>query len=589
MLWRSVVGKLWGTILLLVSVVLGFVAILLLQFFENYYVTTSETRLTNVATRISEMIEDGMDEQTVETVAYQFVDPLSRIIVVKDGQEASYSPGQKGLVNLTVEDLKEDPDLAKVFTEQKKVQKKMYVPLADADDTSNGEIMIVGVPMKNGEGAAFVYQSLQVAQQAVAKSMDFIFLSAGIAIILTTFFAFFLSTRITAPLRQMREVAFEIARGKFQMKAPAVSQDEIGELATALNQMGKQLKFNINALKQEKEQLSGILTSMADGVITLNQEGEVVVVNPPAEKFLKLWNEENKTSGEETLPPALVELFHEVGHDEREKAIELHLQKGNYVVLMTPLYNKTKVRGAVAVLRDMTEERRLEKMHKDFIANVSHELRTPMAMLQGYSEAILDDIVTTKEEVKEFIQIIYDESVRLGRLVNELLDLARMESGRVELYVSEVEIVPFVEKMIRKFQGLATEKNVRLYAQVLTDIETYEFDGDRMEQVLTNLIDNAVRHTNARGNVSLIVHERTDGLVFEVKDSGIGIPQEDIPFVFERFYKGDKARTRSLDGGTGLGLAIAKNIVESHGGEISVSSVVNEGTVFSVFLPKRLS
>jgi two-component system sensor histidine kinase ResE len=233
MLWRSVVGKLWVTILLLVSVVLGFVAILLLQFFENYYIDTSETRLTNVATRISEMIEDGMDEQTVETVAYQFVDPLSRIIVVKDGKAASYSPEKKGLVNLTVEDLKADPDLAKVFTEQKKVQKKMSVPLADTDDTSNGEIMIVGVPMKNGGGAAFVYQSLQVAQQAVAKSMDFIFLSAGIAIILTTFFAFFLSTRITAPLRQMREVAFEIARGKFQMKAPAVSQDEIGELATA--------------------------------------------------------------------------------------------------------------------------------------------------------------------------------------------------------------------------------------------------------------------------------------------------------------------------------------------------------------------
>lgn len=588
MLWRSVVGKLWITILLLVSVVLGFVAILLLQFFENYYVTTSETRLTNVATRISEMIEDGMDEQTVETVAYQFVDPLSRIIVVKDGQTASYSPGEKGLVNLTVEDLQADSDLVKVFTKQKNVQKKMYVPLADTEDASNGEIMIVGVPMKNGGGAVFVYQSLQVAQQAVSKSMDFIFLSAGIAIILTTFFAFFLSTRITAPLRKMREVAFEIARGEFQMKAPAVAQDEIGELATALNQMGKQLKFNINALKQEKEQLSGILTSMADGVITLNQEGEVVVVNPPAEKFLKLWNEENRTTEEEKLPPALVELFHEVGHDEREKAIELHLQKGNYVVLMTPLYNQTKVRGAVAVLRDMTEERRLEKMHKDFIANVSHELRTPMAMLQGYSEAILDDIVTTKEEVREFTQIIYDESVRLGRLVNELLDLARMESGRVELYVSEVELVPFVEKMIRKFQGMAAEKDVRLYAQFVTDVEKYAFDGDRMEQVLTNLIDNAVRHTRAQGNVSLIVHERADGLVFEVKDSGIGIPEEDIPFVFERFYKGDKARTRSLDGGTGLGLAIAKNIVEAHGGEISVSSIVNEGTTFSVFLPKQL-
>lgn len=164
---------------------------------------------------------------------------------------------------------------------------------------------------------------------------------------------------------------------------------------------------------------------------------------------------------------------------------------------MTPLYNQTKIRGAVAVLRDMTEERRLEKMRQDFIANVSHELRTPMVMLQGYSEAILDDIVQTKEEIDEFVQIIYDESVRLGKLVNELLDLARMESGHVELHIGEVDIHPFVEKIGRKFQGIAKDKEVELTVDFRNQIEEYAFDADRMEQVLTNLIDNAIRHTNA--------------------------------------------------------------------------------------------
>lgn len=587
MFWRSVVGKLWITILLLVSFVLGFVMLLLHQFFQSYYDNLSETRLTHFATRISQMIDDGMDERTIENIAYQFVDPLSQIVVVKSGATISYSPEQAGLVRLTLDDLKKDNELGQVFTEKKTVKKKLLVP-KDVS-TNNDEIMIVGIPTKqqNG-GAVFVYQSLQVSNQAMDKATDFIFLSAGIAIILTTFFAFFLSTRITAPLRKMREVAFEVARGKFDVKAKARSQDEIGELATALNQMGKQLKFNINALQQEKEHLSSILSSMADGVVTLNHHGEAVMINPPAERFVKLLDEDYKvleTKGH--IPDVLTNLFHRVVQSEQQQVVEVNFQNGNYVVLMTPLYNQTNVRGAVAVLRDMTEERRLEKMRQDFIANVSHELRTPMVMLQGYSEAILDDIVSTKEEVHEFIQIIYDESVRLGRLVNDLLDLARMESGVVELHWEVIEVVPFVEKIIRKFQGIVKEKSVELHAVYRSDVKQISFDPDRMEQVFTNLIDNAVRHTNEGGEVLLIIDQDAKGVSFEVKDSGIGIPEEDVSFIFERFYKGDKARTRGKTGGTGLGLAIAKNIIETHGGHISVHSVVSEGTTFSIFLPKH--
>ena len=194
------------------------------------------------------------------------------------------------------------------------------------------------------ESAVFVYESLQVPIQGMERTTDFIFLSAGIAIILTTFFAFFLSTRITAPLRKMREVAFEVSRGKFDAKAPMVSQDEIGELATALNQMGKQLKFNMNALQQEKEQLASILSSMADGVITLNQEGEVVVINPPAEHFLQVWQEEKEIELSKNYLLNLLNYSISL-ESEQQQVVEINLQKGNYVVLMTPLYNQTKIRG----------------------------------------------------------------------------------------------------------------------------------------------------------------------------------------------------------------------------------------------------
>lgn len=254
---------------------------------------------------------------------------------------------------------------------------------------------------------------------------------------------------------------------------------------------------------------------------------------------------------------------------------------------MNPLYDARAVRGAVAVLRDMTEERRLDKMRKDFIANVSHELRTPIAMMQGYSEAIIDDIAQTHEEKKDMAQVIYDESLRMGRLVNELLDLARMEAGHLSLNKSEVEIGSFIERIVKKFKGLANEKQIKILAEMDQPHAVLFFDPDRMEQVFTNLVDNALRHTPQGGEVRII--QRTGGekgTVFEIKDTGVGISAEELPFVFERFYKVDKARTRGR-AGTGLGLAIVKNIIYGHGGKIEVMSKLGQGTTFTFFLPAK--
>lgn len=275
-----------------------------------------------------------------------------------------------------------------------------------------------------------------VDERTLLKGMAEIAAAAGIAIVLTTFFAFFLSSRVTYPLRKMREGAQDLAKGKFDTKIPILTQDEIGELATAFNQMGRQLNFHINALNQEKEQLSNILSSMADGVITINIDGTILVTNPPAERFLQAWYYEQNMNIKEgdNLPPEAKELFQNAVSTEKEQMIEMTLQGRSWVLLMSPLYAESHVRGAVAVLRDMTEERRLDKLREDFIANVSHELRTPISMLQGYSEAIVDDIASSEEDRKEIAQIIYDESLRMGRLVNDLLDLARMESA-IQAYI----------------------------------------------------------------------------------------------------------------------------------------------------------
>lgn len=591
MFWRSVVGKLWFTILLLVSFVLFILTVMLLEFFENYHINEKEKALTDTAQKIARILDEHEKDIGLE-ISWELVDEDTKVVIIDSPNEIYYSPNQNQAFQLPLSNLIEDPDLKKVFTEDKTVQKISSFPGNNQPRNNDSRVLIIGVPLKetsSKDGAVFIYQSLEVMQETTQTTTKFIFLAAGVAIILTTIFAFFLSTRITGPLRKMREAAFEVARGKFDTRIPFPSQDEIGELATAFNQMGKQLKFNMNALSQEKEQLANILSGMADGVITFNRDGTILITNPPAERFLQNWyyeqDEDDKKSS--AVPSKVMELFQLAVNTEREQVGEISIQGRFWVMIVSPLYNHKFIRGAVAVIRDMTEERKLDKLRQDFIANVSHELRTPIAMMQGYSEAIVDDIAGTDEEKKEMASVIYDESLRMGRLVNELLDLARMEAGHAQLTLEEVEVNPFLLKIVRKFQGLAKENEIQLELTLDDQHSRLRFDPDGVEQVLTNLIDNAIRHTPNLGSVT--VSERSDerGMYIEVIDSGSGIPEEDLPFVFERFYKADKARTRGRSG-TGLGLAIAKNLINAHKGQITVQSKLGQGTTFSIFIPRNI-
>ncbi|OEH93525.1 PAS domain-containing sensor histidine kinase [Bacillus solimangrovi] len=594
MFWRSVVGKLSFTILLLVSFVLSIITVLLLEFFETYHVNEAERQLFQTASKIS-MIVDEQDEQTLALkFVAQMVDPSTeKLFIVTGESQQLHAFNNPVSENLSISDIVNKEDLDSVLEHQEKISKLTYLPdKLLGNESLNEEMMLVGVPITaygKETGAVFIYQSLDIVSQTTKQTTRIILLSAFIAIVLTTIFAFFLSTRITAPLRKMREAAFEVARGEFDTKVPILTHDEIGELALAFNRMGRQLSFHINALNHEKEQLSSILKSMADGVITMNRKGNILVSNPPATRFLEAYYYERKNEEfleMQVLPDELKQILRKVIKEEQEQIIEMILQGRSWVILITPLYDESFVRGAVAVLRDMTEERRLDKLRKDFIANVSHELRTPISMLQGYSEAIIDDIAGSEDEKKEIAKIIYDESLRMGRLVNELLDLARMEAGHIQLNSSEVNVSDFINRVVRKFQGLAKDKKIELVSNTDESARTLMFDPDRIEQVLTNLIDNAIRHTSEGGKVAVSMENLDDNVRIDVSDSGSGIPEEDLPFVFERFYKADKARTRGRSG-TGLGLAIARNIVEAHKGRISVHSKINEGTTFSFLLPKQ--
>lgn len=587
MFLRSVVGKLWITIILLVSFVLFILTVMLLEFFENYHVNEVKANLEKTATRISYFLQEHEESIGLE-ISWELLDDVTEAMVVFSEDEYYPSPNMQQTLDLPIDFFREDPELYQVFSNDKTVKK---IASFTSNYQEDSRLLIIGVPLHrlgSESGAVFIMQSLSVMEETTRSTKKFILLAAGVAIILTTIFAFFLATRINAPLRKMREAAFEIARGKFDTKVPILTSDEIGELATAFNQMGRQLKFNLNALSQEKEQLASILSSMVDGVITFNRDGTILITNPPAEKFLQDWyfEQDGKSRASEEVPSEVMELFQLAVNTEKEQIGEISIQGRFWVLIVSPLYNNKFIRGAVAVVRDMTEERQLDKLRQDFIANVSHELRTPISMMQGYSEAIVDGIAESQEEKMEMARVIYDESLRMGRLVNELLDLARMEAGHIQLAIEMIEIKPYFERIIRKFHGLAKEKGIYLQEELNNLEEYFSFDGDRIEQVLTNLIDNAIRHTEDNGMITIKGFSDDKGLHVEVFNSGIGIAEEDLPFVFERFYKGDKARTRGRSG-TGLGLAIAKNIIEGHKGHISVHSKEGLGTTFSFFIPRK--
>src|SRR5690625_3808536 len=587
MFWRSVVGKLAVTILLLVSFVLFILTILLLEFFENFHVKQEEIQLIQTANKMSKIVKQYEDEPELASELISTVkEPSSKAIIYFENGTRWVSDTTNILL-LDIEEAleKEHEDLLTNVLNRHTVNDKVKF------ERDSAEVIVVGMPLESEQGGIFLFQTLDVINQTRAQTTKIIFVAAGIAIVLTTIFAFFLSTRITAPLIRMREAASGLAKGEFDTEVPVLTHDEIGELAITFNRMARQLHFHMNALRQEKEQLSSLVNSMADGVITLTRSGDITVLNPPAEQFIQDWYFTYNLTAEKKvkeLPEDLKQILLKVLEEKNEIVEEITLNGRHWVLFITPLYDHNHIRGAVAVIRDMTEERQLDKLRKDFISNVSHELRTPIALLRGYSEAIVDDIAESVEDKNELAQIIHDESVRMERLVNELLDIGRIEAGHIELNTEQVSVDAFIERIYKKFSGAAVEQGIelRLKKDITKDIAI--FDPDRIDQVFTNLISNALAHTKEGGYVRIDILSDEDVFYVEIEDNGSGIPEEDLPFIFERFYKADKSRKRSdSKQGTGLGLAIAKHIITAHKGTISVKSEIDVGTTFSFTIPQK--
>lgn len=407
--------------------------------------------------------------------------------------------------------------------------------------------------------------------------------------LLTGGVVYLLLRNITQPLREITATSKVVASGDFSHRIKVKGAQEIEELADSFNYMASDLGKLLGKLTQERQRIEAILVSMVDGVLVADRSASITLINPAAEEIFQV--KADQTLGKHILEVIrnydLAAAFSQALSEDLAQKQELRLFSPNEMivsVVITPVHNsQQQVEGAVAVIHDITALRNLEQMRTEFVSNVSHELKTPLTSIRGFTETLLDEELDTKTS-RHFLEIIKTEAHRLSRLIQDLLDLSKLESPRGKLNLGEIHLPSVAQGILDLLHHQISDKGISVTLDFTSPFPKIEADGDMMAQVFLNLLENAVKYTPSGGKITISGHADINQASLAITDTGAGIPQHDLPRVFERFYRVDKARSRQL-GGTGLGLAIVKHIIERHHGTISVYSRLGQGTTFHITLP----
>jgi len=379
--------------------------------------------------------------------------------------------------------------------------------------------------------------------------------------------------------------AENITSGDFDQVLEVKSEDEVGMLTKTFNYMASQLKSMLNEIYNEKNKFELILNYMTDGIVAFNRDGLIIHINSAAVRFLELQHNAPTFDGimlKLGLRYTLPDLLNRKNLSEINENIQM--KERFFKIQFASFTDKENtVEGVIIVLQDNTEAQKLDNMRKEFVANVSHELKTPLTSIKSYSETLLDGAIEDQETARNFIQVIYSESNRMDRLVKDLLLLSKHDSG-IRLNLQKIYPMELAQSVAEAMRMSAEEKYQSLEIIRDGDPPVISGDWDRLEQLLFNIIGNAIKYTPENGRITVYVGNQGKDAVIRVADTGIGIPEKDLDRVFERFYRVDKARSRQM-GGTGLGLSIAKEIAESHKGSISVKSEYGKGTEIIIILP----
>ncbi|MDD5422354.1 MAG: ATP-binding protein [Candidatus Omnitrophota bacterium] len=433
---------------------------------------------------------------------------------------------------------------------------------------------------------ALTLESVQQTLSAIRKIVAAGFLFAlALAFVLGSLVA----QNTMKPVRRIIQISRRFSKGDFSRRIIQGPKDEMGELADTLNNMAEDIESKITEIKAQNQKLAAIFSSMVEGVIIIDREGRIVSINPTIEKIFGVLKKDahGRAFLETIRNNDISEVINAVLRDGQVASAHIELVypiRGIFEVNAAPIFDNEDVSGCLVVIHDITQIRRLETIRSDFIANVSHELKTPLTSIKGFVETLLDGAVDDRENSREFLRIIQEHAERLNSLVDDLLSLSHLESKEIALEKKEIHLRRLAEGIILGFKSQLRKKSIEVMNELAPGISVMA-DENRIEQVLTNLIDNAIKFNKDKGSIRIVGEEKDGEVKITVEDSGAGIPEKDIPRIFERFYRVDKARSREL-GGTGLGLSIVKHIVELHGGKVGVESVEGFGSKFYFTLPK---
>ncbi|MBF0992728.1 MAG: cell wall metabolism sensor histidine kinase WalK [Granulicatella sp.] len=426
------------------------------------------------------------------------------------------------------------------------------------------------------------------------KDIGVIFVSSSlIAIVLVIIITFLISQGITKPIAEMKKQTEKIAEGNYTGEVKIYSDDEIGQLGQAINDLSFKIKEAQESTESERQRLDSVLRHMSDGVIATDRRGRIVIMNTAALDILNLKSE--KVIGIpllSILPLDEKVTFRELLETQQERLIHLEEDGEDSIVQceFSVIQRESGfISGLVCVLTDVTEQQKIDRERRNFVSNVSHELRTPLTSIKSYTEALVDGAWENKEIAPGFLKVIETETDRMMRMITDLLNLSRMDQNRLGLEKEFINMNELVVHIVNRFEMVLQsepyrEKNYRILTDITQRDLWVELDQDKITQVLDNIINNAIKYSPDGGRIIVRLMETHTDIIVSVSDEGLGIARKDIPHLFDRFYRVDKARSRAM-GGSGLGLAIAQEVVQLHGGKIWVNSIENKGSTFFVSLP----
>ncbi|SHK10709.1 two-component system histidine kinase PnpS [Paramaledivibacter caminithermalis] len=582
----------YAVLLLMATILTG---LLSLSFIRISYLDNIENMLITNGNLINSLVEDKLDDKIFSQIdftslAYKFSDKINARITFID----IYG-------DVIGDSMIEKKDLSKI-------QNHLYRP--EIHKALNGEIgkserfstttkidyLYVAVPMKK-DGIVYGVTRLAYPLNAINKINFGLIRNIIISVIIGLLIAIPLGYRylnhITEPIKEITNIARKIANGNFNSRVNVKSRDEIKILADTFNFMSHTINTNISELQDKNTKLKSIIGSMKEGLIAVDNHKNIILINSPAKKLFNINLEDVLGKGvlnlikNEKLKYNLEDMLNK----NTSSKMEITLKEPStrilkiYTELIKLNNDPNRIIGTLILILDVTEVRKLEEMRTDFVANVSHELKTPLTSIMGFIETLKNGAINNEKVRDRFLNIIEIETERLTRLIDDLLTLSDIESNGIGVAKKvNIKIKDVISEVSHMAEELARQKNIKYSHEVEENLPYVYGSRDWFKQLVLNLIENAIKYTPEGGEVKILAHKRENNIIINVKDTGIGIPKKDIPRLFERFYRVDKARSRKV-GGTGLGLAIVKHIVISFGGEIRVKSEEGRGSEFIVRIP----